>query len=167
LNDSYVYRLPTETQWEYACRAGTTGDYAGELDLIAWYANNSGNNYFDADKPSQYEGATAADQYRQQISSNGNRPHPVGTKQANGFGLFDMPGNVAEWCEDTYHGNYAGAPVDGAAWLTGGDRGRRVVRGGAWYYSAQVSRSASRSGYKSDERDSRIGFRVVAILRSK
>ena len=166
-SDSYAYSLPTEIQWEYACRAGTSGDYAGALDSIAWYANNSGNNYFDAGKPSQYDAATAAEQYRQQISNNGNRPHPVGTKQANGFGLFDMAGNVSEWCEDSYHGSYVGAPTDGAAWLTGGDRGLRVVRGGAWYYSAQVSRSAYRSGYKSDERDYRVGFRVVAFPRTK
>ena len=167
LSDSYAYRLPTEAEWEYACRAGTTGDYAGALDSVAWYANNSGNNYFDADKLLATDRDTAAFLYRQQISNNANRPHPVGTKQANGFGLFDMAGNVAEWCEDTYHGSYVGAPTDGAAWLTGGDRGLRVVRGGAWYFSAQVSRSASRSGYKSGELDSRVGFRVVAIPRSK
>jgi formylglycine-generating enzyme required for sulfatase activity/predicted Ser/Thr protein kinase len=167
LSDGYVYRLPTEAEWEYACRAGTSGDYAGALDSIAWYANNSGNTYFDSNKPSPYDPATAADQYRQQISRNGNRPHPVGTKQSTGFGLFDMAGNVQEWCEDTYHASYVGAPTDGAAWLTGGDRGLRVVRGGAWYFSAHVARSAFRSGLKSDQVDSRVGFRVVAVPKAR
>ena len=83
--DSFIYRLPTEAEWEYACRAGTTGDYAGDLNSMAWYANSGGQT------------------------------HPVGQKQANGFGLYDMHANVWEWCEDWYHENCYGAPMDGSA----------------------------------------------------
>ncbi|MGH9900341.1 MAG: formylglycine-generating enzyme family protein [Pyrinomonadaceae bacterium] len=77
MNDGYVYRLPTEAEWEYACRAWPTGDYAGDLDSMAWYGKNSGK-----------------------------RTHPVGQKQANGFGLYDMHGNVWEWCQGYYYKNY-------------------------------------------------------------
>src|SRR5436853_7544725 len=87
----YSYRLPTEAEWEYACRAGTAGDYAGKLDSMMWYGENSGG-----------------------------KTHPVGQKQSNAFGLYDMHGNVWEWCEDWYHENYNGAPTDGSTWLSGG-----------------------------------------------
>lgn len=76
-NDGYEYRLPSEAEWEYACRAGTTVDYYGDVDAIAWYDKNSAK-----------------------------KTHAVGTKQASGFGLYDMSGNVWEWCEDYYHDSY-------------------------------------------------------------
>lgn len=81
LPDGYVYSLPTEAQWEYACRAGTTGDFAGNLDAMGWYGGNSGM-----------------------------QTHPVGRKQANAWGLHDMHGNVSEWCAD-WHGEYAGGSM--------------------------------------------------------
>ncbi|HEY7184275.1 MAG TPA: bifunctional serine/threonine-protein kinase/formylglycine-generating enzyme family protein, partial [Blastocatellia bacterium] len=95
-----AYRLPSEAEWEYACRAETTGDYAGDLGAMAWYGTNS------------FE-----------------KTHPVGQKQPNAFGLYDMHGNVSEWCEDTWHVNYNGGPIDGSAWLSGGSI-ERVARGG-------------------------------------
>src|SRR5882762_10161151 len=86
-NDGYQYRLPSEAEWEYACRAGTTGDYAGDPNSMAWYTSNA-----------EY------------------KTHPVGKKQANAWGLYDMHGNVSEWVMDYQHNNYDGAPTDGSAW---------------------------------------------------
>lgn len=145
-NDGYVYRLPTEAEWEYACRAETTGDYAGNLDAMAWYSANSGK-----------------------------QTHPVGQKQPNRFGLYDMHGNVDEWCFDFSHDNYDGAPTDGNAWANGGDQSRRVRRGGSWINSKRGCRSAGRSDSRPDSTYIIIGidlvpvgfgFRVVASSRS-
>ncbi len=137
LNDGFIYRLPTEAEWEYAARAGTTGDYAGNLDSMAWYGSNSGG-----------------------------KTHAGGTKQPNAFGLYDMHGNVWEWCQDWSHGNYNGAPSDGSAWESGGEQKYRVLRGGSWRYDASSCRSAVRGVGTPDSRDVYIGFRVVALARS-
>jgi len=101
------YRLPTEAQWEYACRAGSTGKYsfgddANQLGNYGWYSSNSGN-----------------------------KTHPVGEKQPNKFGLYDMHGNVWEWLEDAYHRSYNGAPSDGSAWISGNSN-YHLLRGGSW-----------------------------------
>lgn len=142
MQSRYVYRLPTEAEWEYACRAGTTGMYAGNLDAMAWYSANSGD-----------------------------MTHPVGTKQPNRWGLYDMHGNVWEWCEDVRHSNYKGAPSDGSAWMSGGEPSERMRRGGSWSdetYSMFVEnrlRSAARSSHRIDWRISDIGFRVAASVR--
>jgi formylglycine-generating enzyme required for sulfatase activity len=133
-NDGFRYRLPSEAEWEYACRAGTTGDYAGELDEMA---------------------------YDQMY---GDPNHPVGTKKANAWGLYDMHGNVWEWCQDWYHDNYNGASADGSAWLSGGEQKYRVLRGGSWNGNATPARSADR--YSELTPDARVnfgGFRVVAV----
>ena len=132
----YQFRLPTEAEWEYAARGGTTtkysfGDDEKDLDLYAWNSRNSNN-----------------------------QTHPVGTKLPNPFGLYDMHGNVWEWVEDHYHNNYQGAPTDGSAWLTRDEQSSRVLRGGSWY-DFNGSRSASRNYYHPDYRDYRFGFRVV------
>jgi formylglycine-generating enzyme required for sulfatase activity len=132
--DGYIYRLPTEAEWEYACRAGTTGDFAGNLDAMAWYDKNSGG-----------------------------KTHDVGAKIPNAFGLFDMHGNVWEWCQDWYHASYIGAPGDGSAWLSGGEQKSRVLRGGSWSSYATYLRSAYRSRITPDYRGSTFGFRVVAV----
>jgi formylglycine-generating enzyme required for sulfatase activity len=129
-------RIPTEAQWEYACRAGSTGKYCfgddvNQLEKYAWYNENSGS-----------------------------KTHPVGEKLANSWGLHDMHGNVWEWCEDVWHENYNGAPVDGSAWLTGGDKDRRALRGGSWVSSDGNCRSANRSRYVAGI-SYNIGFRVV------
>lgn len=136
LNDAgkgVVYRLPSEAEWEYACRAGTTGDYAGNLDEMGWYSKNSGI-----------------------------KTHPVGLKKANAFDLHDMHGNASEWCQDRWHDNYNGAPDDGSAWETG-DREERVLRGGSWHNLASRCRSASRGGATPTRRDFSLGLRVVMI----
>jgi formylglycine-generating enzyme required for sulfatase activity len=137
-NDGFTYRLPTEAEWEYACRAGTTGDYAGDLSEMAWYSENSEN-----------------------------RTHTVAQKQPNAWGLFDMHGNVWEWCQDWYHDNYNGAPTDGSAWL-GGVQLYRVLRGGSWGNKDAASlRSASRSRNTPDNRFYDKGLRIVAVARTQ
>lgn len=130
-----LYRLPTEAEWEYACRAMTTGLYAGNLDAVAWYGGNS-------------RGTT----------------HPVGTKQANRFGLYDMHGNVWEWCSDRL-GSYSSSNVQDPQGP--GTGSMRVLRGGSHHYGAINLRSASRGGSAPDRRDSRgeLGFRIARSIR--
>lgn len=163
LNDGYVYGLPTEAEWEYACRAGSTGDYAGDLDSMAWYGNNSGNAYIDAASLKQNNKMN----YGQRILNQGGRTHTVGTRQANRFGLFDMHGNVWEWCEDWYHPSYEEASTDGSARLSGGELTNRVLRGAAWGGIAADLRSASRGKTYPAYRGYGTGFRVVAVVRTQ
>ncbi len=126
-----AYRLPTEAEWEYACRAGTTGMYAGSLDAMAWYSSNAGNT-----------------------------THPVGQKQANRFGLYDMHGNVWEWCRDWYGENYYFSSPDTDP--TGPSTGSyRVVRGGGWFFIAANLRAAFRNRSAPSARDGLLGFRLV------
>ena len=160
-NDGYTYRLPSEAEWEYAARAGTTGDYAGNLDAMAWYGNNSGNNPLDAAAIWANDKAN----YFKRITENGGQTHPVGQKQPNSFGLYDMHGNVWEWCQDYYQDSYAGAPTDGSTWLSGKDSRYRVLRGGSWGSYADGCRSADRRRNEPGGRVSRNGFRVVASAR--
>ncbi|MDE5094387.1 MAG: formylglycine-generating enzyme family protein, partial [Trichodesmium sp. St11_bin5] len=88
----------------------------------------------------------------------------VGNFPPNSFGLYDMHGNVHEWCQDVWHDNYDGAPVDGSAWVNGGNSRYRVLRGGSWYFDPRRCRSAYRLIYYSDETDNNdIGFRLVSF----
>lgn len=130
------YRLPTEAEWEYAARAGSTtaysfGDDAGELGAYAWYAGNSGN-----------------------------KTHPVGQKRANAWGLHDMHGNVYEWVQDWYGNNYYRSSPDTDP--RGPSLGEfRVLRGGSWIGGAGDCRSASRSNDRPGNRRDYIGFRLA------
>lgn len=126
------YRLPSEAEWEYACRAGTTADPYGPAEEIAWIKENSG-------------GTT----------------HPVGLKQPNAFGLYDMFGNVPEWTADTWHDSYIGAPADGSAWEGGGSP-YHTLRGGGWDLPAFFLHAALRGPY---DEVHRRGFRVAADRR--
>lgn len=119
------YRLPSEAEWEYAARAGSItkwsfGDNESQLGDHAWYLGNS-KAWF-----------------------GGNKTQRVAQKKPNAFGLFDMHGNVWEWVQDCWHGNYAGAPMDGSAWTTGCSDGSRMLRGGSWGDYPSILRSANR-----------------------
>ena len=145
------YRLPSEAEWEYACRAGTTTPFAFGQSINPDIVNYDGNHpYANAN-----EGI-----YRQQTTEVGSLPY------ANNFGLADMHGNVREWVEDIWHDNYEGAPTDGSAWLTGGDSTFRVLRGGSWYSYGDSCRSAVRLNRTPDTRDYYLGFRVVVGERA-
>lgn len=132
-----TYRLPSEAEWEYACRAGTTTQYAFG-DAIAPELANYGRNV----------GQTS----------------DVGSYPPNTFGLFDIHGNVWEWCLDHWHENYQGAPTDERAWIKGGDGDRRVLRGGSWYNLPRNCRSANRLRSNADNWDDTFGFRLVCSL---
>jgi formylglycine-generating enzyme required for sulfatase activity len=150
LNDGYRYRLPTEAEWEYAARAGTTTAFAFGDSLSSEQANFNGHHrYLDKDKGRPRAAAT-----------------PVGSLQPNAWGLYDMHGNVYEWCEDSYHDNYEGAPSDGSAWLSGGSD-QKAIRGGAYGSNAANVRSAVRHSFTPGTRTGSLGFRVAAVARAR
>ena len=133
------YRLPTESEWEYAARAGTTtrfwwGDDESAAAAHAWYKENSGG-----------------------------QTHPVGLKPANRFGLYDMAGNVWQWTQDCYAESYAAAPNNGTA-AEMGNQCLRVDRGGSWHYPTWLLRPATRERNPADFRDGVMGFRVARTL---
>ena len=139
------YRLPSEAEWEYACRANTTTPFHLGDTLSADLANYDGNYTY---------GNGAKGQYRQATTVVGQ----FGV--ANAFGLFDLHGNVFEWCLDHWHPSYEGAPTDGSAWVTDGNEARRIIRGGSWFGYPWDCRSAYRNDDDPEDRDSRVGFRV-------
>ncbi len=163
--------LPSEAQWEYACRAGTIrATYAGAvrylgqsnapaLDAIAWYGGNSGVG-FELDN-----GQDSTLWLHKQYPHERAGTHPVGLKQPNRWGLYDMLGNVGEWCADHYHGWYVDAPSDGSAWLDSKDGdAERVTRGGSWNFDASNVRAASRWGEPPEYRHAVLGFRCARPL---
>jgi formylglycine-generating enzyme required for sulfatase activity len=130
-------RLPTEAEWEYCARAGTTttysfGDDATDLDAHAWHTGNAA----------------------------GNDP-PVGAKKPNGWKLYDVHGYLWEWCADVWHESYEGAPEDGSAWTAGGDPKQRVVRGGSWKDKAAMLTSSYRRAAPAELKDDAVGLRCV------
>ncbi len=131
------YRLPSEAEWEYACRAGGQQEYCGSdnVDSVAW------------------------------VGPFSDTTHPVATKQANAFGLYDMSGNVSEWTQDCWNVSYNRAPTNGSAWKSGDCRWR-VVRGGAWWSSPREVRAAYREYIVPNIEgfNNRYGFRVARTL---
>ena len=130
-------RLPSEAEWEYACRAGTwtrfyTGNKEAELERAGWYSGNSKDKL-----------------------------HPIGEKEPNAFGLYDLHGNVWEWVEDDYHEDYNKAPVDGQAWIDDPRGTSRVLRGGSWSVDALNCRSAYRDVLTPGVRYTGFGFRLA------
>ncbi|KKG14767.1 hypothetical protein EO98_00160 [Methanosarcina sp. 2.H.T.1A.6] len=133
------YRLPSEAEWEYACRAGTQtgysfGDDESKLNDYAWYAENSGR-----------------------------KTHSICRKQPNSWGLYDMHGNVWEWVQDKWHENYKDSPFDGNSWEDE-DCFDRVSRGGSWYCGAESCRSAGRFKREAESRFGNLGFRLLMEL---
>jgi formylglycine-generating enzyme required for sulfatase activity len=141
------YRLPSEAEWEYACRAGTTTPFSfGEI-ITTDVANYDGNFTY---------GQSPKGEHRKQMT-------PVGSFPANRFGLYDMHGNVYEWCFDLWHSNYEGAPTDGSPWVTGKEQ-NRLLRGGSWNDHPRLCRSAYRYGVSPGVRNSFVGFRVCCSV---
>ncbi|MDF7801072.1 formylglycine-generating enzyme family protein [Pontiellaceae bacterium B1224] len=154
LPEGYEFTLPTEAEWEYACRAGTTTEYAGRIDAMGWFNKNSSE-----------------------------RTNPVGSKSPNAWGLYDMHGNVWEWCDDVWYVNYENAPTDGSQrgnavdeydvpkeqWGEKGNTirlrnsGLRSVRGGCWNYPASACRSANRFYHSPGTKSHYLGFRPILI----
>ncbi len=133
--DGGGYRLPTEAEWEYACRAGGNDTYCGgnEIDSLAWYGDNSGG-----------------------------KAHPVGQKEPNAFGLHDMTGNAAEWVEDCWHSGYEDAPADGSAWATSDIECKHfVMRGGSWEYLPGGARATIRNYASPIWNERAVGFRLA------
>jgi formylglycine-generating enzyme required for sulfatase activity len=141
------YRLLSESEWEYAARAGTTAPFSYGNSVSPGQANYDGSG----------DGSGPSDENRQ-------RTMPVGSFPANGFGLHDMHGNVSEWVEDCWQDDYAaGTPTDGSAWLEGNCNGR-VVRGGSWEDSQVELRSAARTGGNKEDRFYTDGIRIARSL---
>ena len=142
------YRLPTEAEWEYACRAGTRTAFSTGETINAGQANY--------DTSFSYNGGATG------VFRRGTTP--VGSFAPNPWGLLDMHGNVWEWVQDVVHDNYDGAPVDGSAWMLGGDQSRHILRGGCWLYHPRYLRSALRNGFSATMANDIVGFRVVREL---
>ena len=153
--------LPSEAQWEYACRAGMTtvqnfGDDASKLVDHGWYFVNSGKQVLPTD--TEWDSSQVMGEW-------GCRSRPVGKKKSNPWDLYDMHGNVWEWCQDHWHGSYHGAPSDGRAWCDKRARtGDRVLRGGSWFGSAGRCRSASRYFWPPGDRFDDVGFRSARSI---
>jgi len=141
-----TYRLPSEAEWEYACRAGTTTPFHFGETITTEFANYNGNQTYAEEPQGIYRDKTTA------VCSFG---------VANAFGLYDMHGNVWEWCADPWHDNYQGAPSDGSVWVSGGDDSKLVLRGGSWNLFPVHCRSAYRAWYSPGGKSSCYGLRVV------
>ena len=144
------YRLPSEAEWEYACRAGTKTPFSFGDNITTDLVNYDGNYPYNS---------APKGKYRQETTD-------VGTFPPNAFGLYDMHGNVCEWCEDDWHENYINAPKDGSAWNSQSGSVRRLLRGGSWGSNARYCRSALRYGLLRGSRYYYCGFRVVSSFRT-
>ena len=138
----YLYRLPSEAEWEYATRAGTTTQFFwgdDDTQILDYVWSYRGTNYI---KDFQ----------------------PVGLKKPNQFGLFDLQSSLNQWTQDCWHENYIGAPTDGSAWTTGCSGNLRMLRGGSWNYFPWGLRSVLRGRHTPDRRELYVGFRLAMTL---
>lgn len=144
------YRLPSEAEWEYACRAGTTTPFFFGETLMPELANyNAQSTYGDRVVESEWRQETMpVDHY----------------EVANAWGLVDMHGNILEWCQDDWHRSYEGAPEDGRAWIDDEENNTKIIRGGSWAFVPGDCRSAYRFGNSRNGRDSSLGFRVACSM---
>ena len=136
-------------EWEYACRSLTTTPFHFGETITGDLANYRANQIYANEPKGEYREKTT----------------PVGSFPPNDFGLYDMHGNVWEWCEDDVHDNYEGAPTDGSAWLSA-DSNVKVIRGGSWCYNPRLCRSAFRFYDSRALRNSYFGFRVACVVPS-
>lgn len=142
------YRLPTEAEWEYSCRAGSLSAFSFGPTISTEYANYVGDHIFLHEPKGIYRHGTT----------------DAASFYPNAFGLYDMHGNVWEWCEDEWHDSYEGAPDKGVAWLRG-EKGFRVLRGGSWHDTPQICTSTARLRQKGTENEDYFGFRVALSIR--
>jgi formylglycine-generating enzyme required for sulfatase activity len=141
-----AYRLPSEAQWEYACRAGTTTPFYFGQTITTDLVNYVGEHTYLSEPKGVYRHETTE----------------VGSFPPNAFGLYDMHGNVWEWCADAWHDDYSGAPGDGGVWERGG-ASQRIVRGGGWHEPPGLCRSAARLKFDPAEGEDFVGFRVILL----
>jgi formylglycine-generating enzyme required for sulfatase activity len=139
------FTLPSEAQWEYACRAGTTTPFAFGSTIASDLAHYDAIRSYGIGPKGPYRAETT----------------DVASFPANDWGVHDMHGTVWEWCLDNWHFSYEGAPLDGSPWLAGGNS--KLLRGGSWYYNPRNCRSAYRNHVQPDNADNVVGFRVVCL----
>jgi formylglycine-generating enzyme required for sulfatase activity len=139
------YALPSEAQWEYACRAGTNTPFAYGPTLTTDLVNYNGDFSYHGGPKGVYRHVTT----------------PIGSFPPNAFGLVDLHGNLWEWCADAWHDDYSGAPLDGSVWADGPRADYRVARGGCWHDTPDVCRSTARIKVRAAEGDEMTGFRIV------
>jgi formylglycine-generating enzyme required for sulfatase activity len=144
----YGYRLPSESEWEYACRAGTQTPLSFGDNITPEQVNYDGNHPYAGGNKGLYRKQTV----------------PVQSLPPNAWGLYEMHGNVWEWVQDVWHKDYQGAPTDGSAWESADTVAARVLRGGSWYYSARGCRSAYRSNARPGLQSNDTGFRCARVL---
>ena len=162
LNDGYNYRLPTEAEWEYACRAGSKAKYESNLETVAWYGDNSGLKQLN----SEDLWTNNRQNYNKLLIENGGQTHRVGAKRPNAWGLYDMQGNVWEWCQDWYGENYySESSVNDPTGPSSGTQ--RINRGGSWYSQTGRCQTTIRGKDSPETKLYNLGFRLVRVKSSK